>query len=372
MVGAFLLVIGGLSIGSLCMKDREFADNENRFLAKPPKVSATDIYECKFQDSLEEYLKDQICFRDGWITVKTAMEKACLSTDIGGAYLGKDGYDFEKITPDDVDEALVTKNANNVQKFFTTCDEVIGKGKSSFLLVPTSGYVLADKLPKNAILFDQEKYIDEVRTKMADYNFIDVRDILKEHNSEEIYYRTDHHWTTLGAFYGLQQWCESTGHEFKGKNDYTFKKVTDDFHGSLYSKVLDSDSAYDSIEVAKSSEDSLFTVEADGKKLEGFYKEEMLDKKDKYAYFFGGNYGEVKIHNELGKGKGNLLVIKDSFANSFVPLMAEYYENVYMIDLRYYSGNMKNYLEEQKIEEVLVLYNISNFVSDRNVYKLNL
>ena len=113
-------------------------------------------------------------------------------------------------------------------------------------------------------------------------------------------------------------------------------------------------------------------MEADGKKLEGFYCEEMLDKKDKYAYFFGGNYGEVKIHNESSDKKGNLLVIKDSFANSFVPLIADDYENIYMIDLRYYGGNMLNYLKEQNIDEVLVLYNISNFVSDRNVYKLNL
>ena len=110
MVFAFLFVIGGISISSFCIKDRKFAENENRYLAQVPDISISDILDCKFQDSLEEYLKDQICFRDSWITVKTFFEKASGDTDIGGAYLGKDGYDFEKITPDDVDDKLFTRN----------------------------------------------------------------------------------------------------------------------------------------------------------------------------------------------------------------------------------------------------------------------
>ncbi len=372
MVFAFLFVIGGISISSFCIKDRKFAENENRYLAQVPDISISDILDCKFQDSLEEYLKDQICFRDSWITVKTFFEKASGDTDIGGAYLGKDGYDFEKITPDDVDDKLFTRNMNNVQTYFNNCKDIVGEDNLSFLLVPTSGYVLSDKLPKNAILFNQDSYIDKVKNSMSGFNFIDARDELKSHKDEDIYYRTDHHWTTLGAYYGYTQWEKSKDCKPVSKKDMNFTKVTDKFRGSLYSKVLDGDSAYDDIYIAQNGDLDKFTVEADGKKLEGFYCEEMLDKKDKYAYFFGGNYGEVKIHNESSDKKGNLLVIKDSFANSFVPLIADDYENIYMIDLRYYGGNMLNYLKEQNIDEVLVLYNISNFVSDRNVYKLNL
>ena len=96
-----------------------------------------------------------------------------------------------------------------------------------------------------------------------------------------------------------------------------------------------------------------------------------MDRKDKYAYFFGGNYGEVHIEHTEKNGKGNLLIIKDSFANAFVPFLIEDYDNLYMIDLRYYSGDMTSYIEENQITDVLVLYNVANFISDKNIYKLS-
>ena len=107
--------------------------------------------------------------------------------------------------------------------------------------------------------------------------------------------------------------------------------------------------------------------------LDSIYDDEMLQKKDKYAYFLSGNYGQVHIQNQkaASKAKGkNILIIKDSFANSFVPFVTQDYENIYMVDLRYYNGDMKSYLQEHNITDVLVLYNISNFISDRNLHKL--
>jgi hypothetical protein len=117
---AFLALVSG---GSLLMKDREFSPNENRYLAEPPRLTVDNILSGKFQDGLENYLRDQICFRDGWITVKTGIQKVCKDTDIGGAYVGKDGYDFEKITPEDVDEKQIARNVKAVQDFFAKAPE---------------------------------------------------------------------------------------------------------------------------------------------------------------------------------------------------------------------------------------------------------
>ena len=105
----FLGFIGGISLLTFTQKDREFSENENRYLAKMPSISWESIKKGEFQDGFEEYIKDQIVFRDHWITVETAIQKACFNTDIGGAYVGKNGYDFEKITPDDVDQKQVNK-----------------------------------------------------------------------------------------------------------------------------------------------------------------------------------------------------------------------------------------------------------------------
>lgn len=374
-IGFFVLISGA----SLIIKDREFSPNENRYLAETPELSWDNILSGKFQDGLEDYFRDQVCFRDGWITVKTGIQKACGDTDIGGAYVGKDGYDFEKITPEDVDEKQVDRNIKAVEDYFMTASETIDKQKLSFLLVPTSGLVMQEKLPKNARLFDQAKYIDQVQKAMKDYNFVDVRDTLMDHNEEYIYYKTDHHWTSAGACLAYEVWSEHTGGEAEKKDELAENVVSDKFRGSLYSKILDADSAYDEIWTYGLQKDDAFgskdcTVMIDEKQqLDSIYDDEKLQEKDKYAYFLGGNYGQVHIQNQkaASKAKGkNILIIKDSFANSFVPFVTQDYENIYMVDLRYYNGDMKAYLQEHEITDVLVLYNISNFISDRNLHKL--
>ncbi len=374
-IGFFVLISGA----SLIIKDREFSPNENRYLAETPELSWDNILSGKFQDGLEDYLRDQVCFRDGWITVKTGIQKACGDTDIGGAYVGKDGYDFEKITPEDVDEKQVDRNIKAVEDYFMMASETIDKQKLSFLLVPTSGFVMQEKLPKNARLFDQAKYIDQVQKAMKDYNFVDVRDTLMDHNDEYIYYKTDHHWTSAGACLAYDVWSERTGGEAETEDGLVKNVVSDKFRGSLYSKILDADSAYDEIWTYGLQKDDAFgskdcTVTIDEKQqLDSIYDDEMLQKKDKYAYFLSGNYGQVHIQNQkaASKAKGkNILIIKDSFANSFVPFVTQDYENIYMVDLRYYNGDMKSYLQEHNITDVLVLYNISNFISDRNLHKL--
>ena len=200
VVMVFLSFIAFVSVGSLLTKDREFSPNENRYLAEKPKISVDNIMNGSFQEDLENYLRDQVIGRGAWITVKTGVEKACGNTDIGGAYVGKDGYDFEKITPEDVDDTLFRRNAETVSEFFAEASDTVAPEHLSFLLVPTSGLVMEDKLPKNARLFDQAKYIDEVQNSMKDYNFIDVRQELTAHKDDYIYYRTDHHWTTDGAY----------------------------------------------------------------------------------------------------------------------------------------------------------------------------
>lgn len=373
----FIAFVVGISAAGFLEKDREFSPNENRYLEELPKFSWEDVLDGRFQENLEEYLRDQIWGRDQWITVKTAVQKATGNTDIGGAYVGKDGYDFEKIVPEDIDDSQVQRNIVAVQDYFDMASETIAKDRLSFLLVPTSGLVMEDKLPKNARLFDQSSYIEQVQNAMQDYSFIDVRRELCAQSDEYIYYRTDHHWTTEGAYIACEKWCQSMGLTIAPKENLEQIVVAEDFRGSLYSKILDVDSAYDSIWIYTPAGESLDTVNTykvtvDEKEPGVIYDVGKLAEKDKYAFFFGGNYGQVHIEGGTQEAKGrNLLVVKDSFANAFVPLILDQYDNIYMVDLRYYNGDMESYLAENDITDVLVLYNISNFVSDKNLYKLN-
>ena len=269
-----------------------------------------------------------------------------------------------------MDQKQVNKNVKSLNNFFDYACEKVGEDNLYFILVPTSGLINSEKLPKNAILFDQNACMDNIIGQIGSHITYDVRELFKQQKDTQLYYKTDHHWTTEAARLAYNYWSERTGKDSTANSDSELVTVTESFRGSLYSKILDYDSAYDQIKVLKNTLDTEYTVIADGKDIGGIYQKDKLSEKDKYAYFMGGNYGEALIHNEAAKGKGNLLLIKDSFANSFVPMLAADYENIYMIDLRYFAGHVPTYMKENNISEIMVLYNISNFISDKNIFKI--
>ena len=182
----------------------------------------------------------------------------------------------------------------------------------------------------------------------------------------QLYYRKDHHWTTDGAAIAFGVWKPWL--DFLGTKENV---LTKDFQGTLYSKVLWDDGHRDTISAFTAPEQDGYKVTADGKvMLGGMYQRQFLEKKDKYAVFFGGNYGRLAIETGKKETGQNLLIIKDSFANCFAPLAAYHYDNVYMVDLRYFSGNLAEYAAEQGITEVLTLYSMENMINDRNLSAL--
>lgn len=367
IVVLFVAVILFLSIGTIFAKDKAFSDNENRYLQETPKFSMDDVISGTYEKNFENYVNDQFLFRENWIQIKTKSKLATFSKDVAGVYLCKDGYYIEKITPQDVDQELYKKNVNEIKTFFDNLSKNIPKKNMSFMPVPTAGLILKDKLPRFASPFDENSAIDYGKTQLGDYNFIDIRGKMMNDANQYIYYKTDHHWTTKGAGIAYEQWSHSNN-SLKNKDKVILKKATDKFRGTLYSKVLLNNAAYDEIDIYQ--DETKYKVMADGKKLKDIYDYSALDKKDKYAVFLGGNYGNVEITGGEKNGK-TLLLVKDSFANSFVPYVAKDYENIVMVDLRYFRGNMTDYVEKNQVTDVLVLYNMANLISDKNLTSLN-
>lgn len=397
----FGMVIAVLLAADLLGGTKEFSPNENRCLAAMPKISGQEALEGDFQKQYENYLSDQFCFRDSWITARTGILKTCGVKDIGDTYIGSDGYYFEKITPGSVDDRLFERNLRGVRKLFDyEREQGFSPKQLQILVLPTAAGVLTEKLPQNAPLFDQASCFDRIRSQLSEYTVIDGQGALqaahKEDPKAQLYYRTDHHWTGDGVLAAYRQWLSDTGRPALEADSYHKRTVTTDFRGSLYSRVLDDSAAHDNIWVyekkgpenacrvtiggqSKEQEASDRAVKRtkDGSKagdeprLNGLYDESKLEEKDKYAYFFGGNYGQVEIDTQK-PGKDRLLVIKDSFANSFVPMLTEHYSRICMLDLRYYKGSVREYVREKGITEILVLYNISNFVSDRDIFLMGM
>ena len=354
------LIAGGISV--FAGADRSFSENENRYLTKLSDVLSADILSGEFQRQLMSYTSDQMPGRDLLTASATAVKKLSGRKDIGGAYIGRDGFYFDKKLDKDINFKRYERNLKKIENIALKY-----RDKSvTAMLVPESGSIYSGELPENAQLFDDNAMYDTAGSILKNCRVIDLRNTLKSKKGDLLYYRTDHHWTLDGAYAGYEA--------FTGKKcSYDTREVCDDFLGTLYSKVLDKSA------VKKVSEGgSLDTIKipvltgkvqitADGRDI-GMFDMNALKEKDKYRVFFGGNYGITDIKS--GSNDRKLVVVKDSFANCFVPLLTEDYGEIVMVDMRYFSGNIDMIAKDA--DEILFLYELSNFAEDSNIAKLGM
>lgn len=351
---AIAVILLGLSVGSFFLTpDRAFSENENRYLQLTPKLSWDTVMSGDFMEDMEEYTSDQIVFRDLWTATRSLLQRAEGKEDISGTYLGAEGRYFAKVTENSFNRAGLEKNAGYIREFFAA------SGKSCrAMIVPSPAGVLRDMLPENAPYYDEAGAFERLDAALGG-SLLDVRETLAD--VEDPYYHTDHHWTTTGAQAAYRRWAEVTGHTVR---EDALVCATEDFRGTLYSKVLLPDSVYDSVYYAP--EITAESVVCDGK--DGtLYDGDALTRKDKYELFLGGNYGQCVITTGTENGK-HLLLVKDSFANSFVPFLLGDYETVTMIDLRYFRGSMAELAAES--DDILVLTEITNLAASGDYFKL--
>ena len=355
-VAAILL---GLSVASLLLPDRAFSKNENRYLQQAPRLTAERILSGKFSEETEKYESDQVALRDFWMGAASTVQRLAGRQDIGGVYLGRDGYLFARVSEEDFDQDQYEKNLGAVADFF----DAHGDLDCRILLAPSPSTVLWDMLPKGAPMYDAALRHEQLAQTVGEDRVIDVREALSA--VPEPYYRTDHHWTTRGAYAAYEDWCRATGHEVRS---WTPSTATADFRGTLYSKVLLPDAAYDIISIDRDV--SVRSVDCDGTVTDSLYDMTKLIEKDQYTLFQGGNWAKVTIDTGVENGR-HLLMVKDSFANCFVPFLTGDYETITMVDLRYFNDPLEDLAEQQGVTDLLVLYELSNFAADRNLFKLN-
>ena len=352
--------------------DRDFSENENRYLQKLPVPNADTVQSGDFGDEVEDYLSDQFWLRDRWTALRSRVKMLLGNKDIGGVYLCRDGYYIEKVTQNDLDEGRLRKNLQTVREFFDRCVELgLEADDLTFLPVPTPGYILKDKLPRYAVLFDEDAVFAEMGAAMDGYRLVDLREpFAAACADEQLYYRTDHHWTTAGALLGYQCYRAAAGLSVPAAADYTVERY-EGFRGTLYSKVLDPDAAVDAVELYRWDGDTALTVTYDNADHAGCYDLQKLAQKDMYEVFFGGNWPMVRITGGAENGR-RLLVLKDSYANALLPFAAADYEMIAAVDLRYYLGSLTELIQTEGITDVLVLYSTSAFMSEAKIDRLGL
>ena len=364
MGGLFSIILILVFIINVIVPNRKFYEKENRVLASRPEMDVARMSTGKYQKSYEAYVNDQFFGRDFWVTVKASADRLLGRTDANGVYLCKDGYLMEAFQPPSQEHLDATVNA--MKDFAVRHSEL----QQYALIVPNAAEILKDKLPAAAPSKSQSPYLDATRDALekSGVTFIDVRDILTQHNEDGIYYRTDHHWTTQGAYFAYLQAAEVMGLD-SSLVSYEKLPVTNSFQGTLSAKSGFRSSEKEEIDVFLPKEDSLSSVVTyvdEQKKSASFYAASQLDGRDKYALFFDGNHPKVVINTPTQENR-TLLILKDSYANCFVPFLAQHYRTIVMIDPRYYYGDLEELIQVENIQEILYLYNANTFFSDTSL-----
>ena len=374
-IAVFGATMAALFLGAVLHKSTEFSETENRYLEQRPKLTIVKLFDGSFMKDYETFITDQFPERSFFMGLKTAVERLRGRTDDNGVYFGKDGYLFGKYDGAVFESETAENNISAVAEFVKLYADKFGKEHFKIALAPSSSEILKDKLPANAPVYNQTGFIDKIKKEVVEDFVIDLGENLKKHADEYIYFRTDHHWTTLGAYYGYEAIASGFGLEVQSLEKLKADTVSNDFLGTYDSKVntgLIGGVAPDSITIYSSSEIDKAVMMWDNDKDKAFdniYKMDALKGKDKYTVFFGGNHSvtDIKTENKTGK---TLLIIKDSFAHSLAPFLIKDYDRIIMLDLRYFNKSLKKYLSENKITDLLVLYSTPDFAEDANIGRL--
>ena len=360
----FILILFLFLIINIIVPNKEKSVQENRMLATKPKFRLSSLISGDYDEKFEAYMDDQFVGRDMWRKLKVTVDRICGSRLENGVYIGRNGQLLEQIEV--ADENHLAANIKAIKSF----SERQKKIPVRMMLVPDAANVLNHSLPALAKPEDQTQMFSMVRKDLGDsVEWIDVSTELNKHKTEKIYYKTDHHWTTLGAFYAFQAAAPSLGIEGDLSGKYVSYAVSDSFNGMLASKSGVNLGEKEQIDIYVPTEedtDLIIDYVDEGKRSTSLYDSSKLKEKDQYTVFLGGNSSLLDIRTVSTSTK-RLLLVKDSFANSFIPFLTPYYREIVVVDPRYYSGTINDLMDSYRISEVLFLYSGNTFFKDNNI-----
>ncbi|WP_235801802.1 DHHW family protein [Ureibacillus manganicus] len=334
-------------------------------------MTLENVLSSNYATEAESYVTDHFPFRDQWLWIKSVSEQARLQQENNGIYKGKDEYLFEKFLQPDYHK--LQRYIEGVNTFGDNHTDV----DITFMLAPTSVGLYPERLPWLAPSYSQEDVSEFVSNYLDnDITYMDGFDFLSPHASESIYYRTDHHWSTYGAYLAYVAYIEKKGWQPLSQDDFIIKEVSNSFLGSYHTRSQFHGLSPDMIEAYLPIEQvatEIFIADTN-ETLSSMYDESFLGKKDQYAYFLGGVHALMTIKSDLDKldiKQDKLLIIKDSYAHNVIPFLTNHIPEIHVIDIRYYNGSIGEYMSDNGLKDVLYIFNISTFVEDASLLKLN-
>ena len=365
LTALFVLFLAGLMAIHLIVPDKNFSEIENRFLQEFPEFTLETVTNGEFMTEFETYTTDQFPQRDFWVAMKSYSERLTGKQENNSVYLAEGNSLINHV--DEPDKALLDKTAGYLNAMGEKNDIPVYFG-----LIPSAAEVWSDRLPKGAPTADEQAAIAYLYDQIVGVTTIDMYTGLTAHADEDIFYRTDHHWTSLGAYYGYEAIVSAMGMTLVSLNEYTPTLVADDFYGTIYSssgvRWVPADSIHTYVEEDGIEVTSFFTGLPEEGKL---YAPDFLEKKDKYSYFMGGNQplAIIKIEHT---DKPSVLVVRDSYSDALAPFLTENFSEIHLLDLRYFNAGVSQYVQQSGVDNVVVLYSLANFVKDTNLFKIGI
>lgn len=352
----------------IVMPKSDYSSTEKRKLEQFPEFSLETLFNGEFTKNFETYLADQFYGRNFWKGLNSYYNLYIGHNGADGVYNGNDGYLIN--VPVEEKDSRVQNNIDTVVKFSQSIDVPV-----TVEIVPSTGYIMNGELPLNHFNYNDEIYFERLVNTCQSNNieFIDLRESFKEstESGAQLYYKTDHHWTTEGAYVAYKQLCNKWGLTPTSKDDFNIETYNN-FYGTTYSTSGFWFTSPDSIQVWNNPANTernitVEIIEGDTKETyHSMYFLNHLEEDDKYPIFLDGNHPIEYITNSNAES-GKLLIIKDSFSHCFAPFTADNFNSITLVDLRYYKGSVSDIVREEKFDKILVLYGLDNFATDTDL-----
>ena len=363
----FLIFIFGMAVWFLFNPKSDYSSSEKRYLQQFPDVSVDKVLDGTFGTDFESYFADQFPARSFWVGLNAYYSLDTGNNGANGVYNCGNGYLINK--PVSTDNKL-EKNVDAIVKFKNTIDVPV-----TVMFAPSTGYVADDVLPAVHDKYNDDTYFEQTSATLSTngISFVDLRKPFKDTyaGGNQLYYKTDHHWTTLGAYTAYEKLCEQLNITPAPKEKFDIKTYGG-FYGTTYSTSGFWFTQPDSIQIWDNPENTDKNIKvkiSEGTNTDEFgsmYFYDHLEEDDKYPVFIDGNHALTEITNSNASG-GTILLVKDSFSHSLAPFLAENYSKIILVDMRYYKMSVSQIVEQENPEQVVFLYGIDNIATDTDL-----
>ena len=358
----FAVFIIGISFLTFVLPKDKYSENEKRYLAEFPEFSIKSVLNGEFQNGFESYVSDHVFGRNFFVGLNSYFSLLMGRNTVSDIYFAKDGYLIN--APKAQGTENFEKNLKNFNEFTKKVDVA-----SSIMIVPSTGYIMKDKLPAFAKKYEDSSLFELAASFTPAISFIDARSVLfnaVDNENKQVYYRTDHHLTSEGTYELYKLYCSSNGLTYPKKEWYDIKKA-EGFSGTTFAGSGYLLTKPDTVEMWIPKNKVKVTIDDSNKvnTYESMFFEKHLEADDKYPVFLDGNHALTTIENLNSDGE-NLLIIKDSYAHSLAPFLSYNYKKIVLVDMRYYRKSVSELIEENEIDEILYIYGTDSLITDTN------